>query len=73
MHHLHNIQLAYIGLKPKSVPINNYFQPLELVFFHITNICIKFHKGSYYLHSLNNYLIFSGLTHPICLCLAMIV
>ena len=62
MHHLHNIQLAYIELKLKSFPINKYFQPFELVLFHVINICIKCHKGSYYPHSLNNYLIFSGLT-----------
>ena len=66
MHKLNNIQLAYIGLEPKSSPINNYSQPLELVLFHIITLCIKCLKGSYYPHLLNNYLInylnFSGLT-----------
>ena len=57
-----NIQIAYIGLKPKSFHIIKYSQPLELVLFHIINPSIKCHKGSHYPHLLNNYLKFSGLT-----------
>jgi len=56
MHHLHNIQLAYKRLKPKSFHTIKYSQPLELVLFHITTINIKSHKGFYYPHLLNNYL-----------------
>jgi len=58
--------LAYIGLESKSSHIIKYFQPLELVPFHMIAIRIKCLKGSYYPHLLNNYLInysnFSGLT-----------
>ena len=59
--------MAYIGLEPKSFHTNKYFQPFELIFFHIIRICIKCHKGSYYPHLLNNYLfnylIFPSLTN----------
>ena len=66
MHKLDNIQLAYIGLEPKSSQTIKYSQPLELVLFHVMALCIKCLKGFYYPHLLNNYLInyliFSGLT-----------
>jgi len=66
MHKLNNIQLAYIGLEPKSSHTIKYSQPFELVLFHIIAPCIKFFKCFYYPQLLNNYLInyliFSGLT-----------
>ena len=61
--------MAYIGLEPKSYNTIKYSQPFKLVLFHIIKIRMKCHKGSYYLHLLNNYLfnylIFSGLTVPL--------
>ena len=57
------MQLTYIGLEPKSFHTIKYSQPLELVLFHFITYHIKFLKGSYYPHLLNNYLIFSGVTN----------
>jgi len=58
--------LAYIGLEPKSSQTIKYYQPFELVLFHVITHHIKFLKGSYYPYLLNNYLIdylnFSSLT-----------
>ena len=67
MHKLNNIQLAYIGLEPKSSHTNKYSPPLKLVLFHIIAPCIKWFKCFYYPPLLNNYLInyliSSGLTY----------
>ena len=63
---LNNIQMAYIGLEPKSSHTIKVSQPLELVLFHIIPIRIKYLKCFYNPQLLNNYLInyliFSGLT-----------
>jgi len=32
--------MAYIGLEPKSSHTIKYFQPFELVLFHITHVSI---------------------------------
>jgi len=60
------MQLAYLGLQPKSFHTIKYSQPFELVLFHVITIHIKCHKDSYYPHLLNNYLFnylnFSDLT-----------
>ena len=61
--------MAYIGLEPKSSHIIKYSQPLKLVLLHVIVLRIKFLKGSYYPHLINNYLInylnFSGLANSI--------
>jgi len=68
MYKLINIQLAYIGLEPKSPHISKYSQPLQLVLFNVIALRIKCLKGFYYPHLLNSYLInflnFSSLTFP---------
>ena len=58
---------------------SKYFQPLKQVRFHVIIIRIKYLKGSYYPHLLNNYLFiylnFSGLTTSLlssaCGCIAI--
>ena len=45
---LNNMQLAYIGLKPKSFHTIKYSQPFKLVLFHIIQVRMKCHKGSHY-------------------------
>ena len=71
MHKLKYIQFAYIGLESRSFHTIKYSQPFKLVLFHIIIIRIKFLKGSYYPHLLNNYLFnylnFSGLTEDVVL------
>jgi len=68
MHNLNNIQVAHIGLEPKSSHTIKYSQPLELVLFHVTAPHIYyfkyFHYSSFLNNQLNNYLIFPGLTPP---------
>ena len=54
--------MAYIRLEPKSSHIIKYSQPFELILFHVIVLRIKCLKGSYYLHLINNYLNFLGLT-----------
>jgi len=44
--------MAYIRLEPKPTHTIKYFQPLELVLFHVICISIKYHKGSHYPHLL---------------------
>jgi len=38
---LNNTEMAYIGLEPKSSHTFKYFNPLELVLFHVITIRIK--------------------------------
>ena len=58
--------MTYIRLESKSSHTIKYFQPFELVPFHITSINIKCHKGSHYPYLFINYLFnqlnFTGLT-----------
>ena len=55
-------------MNPSSLTQSKYYQPFELVLFHVIAIRIKYLKCFYYPHLLNNYLInyliFSGLTLP---------
>jgi len=48
MHKLNNMQVAHIGLEPKSSHTIKYSQPLELVLFHVIDLHINCFKCSYY-------------------------
>ena len=46
-HNLNNIQVAHIGLEPKSSHTIKYSQPLELVLFRVIVPHINYFKCSY--------------------------
>jgi len=48
MYKLNNMQVAHIGLEPKSSHTIKYSQPLELVLFHVIDPHINYFKYFYY-------------------------